>query len=120
MLKLFKSPEGTKFRSGKELENYFKRINSSYNYQDFGFSRTLYKVKDDIPKVPQTNPVEKKKKNRCLKVKENQKSSCSSTRNSAFIEALNDALKITKGWTRKTIQRQSGKTAGVWDVYIYK
>ena len=120
MLKLFKSPEGTKFRSGKELENYFKRINSSYNYQDFGFSRTLYKVKDDIPTVLQTNPLEKKKKNKCLKVKENQKSSCSSTRNSAFIEALNDALKITKGWTRKRVQRLNGQSAGQWDVYLFR
>ncbi len=81
--------------------------------------RTLYKVKDDIPKVPQTNPLEKKK-NRCLKEKETQKSSCSTTRNSAFKEALNDALKITKGWTRKRVQRRNGQSAGQWDVYLFR
>lgn len=114
---LFNSPEGKKFRSGKELQTYFIQINSSYNYKDFGFYKSRIKV--DTPKVPQSIPVEKEKEH-CVEEKEERSSSFSSTRKSTFKEALNDALNITKGWTRKLVQRLKGPTAGHWDVVLIR
>jgi len=35
-------------------------------------------------------------------------------------EVLHVDPNLPEGWYRKIIQRQSGKTAGGWDVYIYK
>ncbi len=130
----FKSPGGKKFRSGIELKNYFIQTKSPYNYEDFGFT---VRRKKDATKV-QTTPINEKKKKKiqssdCLttrndatkvqtipiiekkKEKKIQNSECLATRKASFKEALNSALKITKGWTRKLVQRINGTK-----VYVFR
>lgn len=35
-------------------------------------------------------------------------------------EPLFDDPNLPDGWYRKVVQRQTGATAGQWDVYVYK
>lgn len=35
-------------------------------------------------------------------------------------EPLFDDPNLPEGWYRKVVQRQTGATAGQWDVYVYK
>ena len=35
-------------------------------------------------------------------------------------EPLHDDPNLPEGWHRKVVQRQTGATAGQWDVYVFK
>jgi len=135
----FKSPGGKKFRSGKELKNYFIQTKSPYNYEDFGFT---VRRKNDAFKVRTTPIIEKKKaikssdsltarkssfklQNEAKKVqttpiiekkKEIRNSDSLTARKSSFKETLNSALNITKGWTRKLVQRSNNG----FKVYVFR
>jgi len=116
-----KSPEGKKFRSTVEVKAHLKKTNSTITFEELGFplvtskSRTIpttnKKKAVDSPKT-RTKPAQIKKK----AVKKNQ----SKYGQLDYREVLHDDPNLPEGWYRKTVQRQSGKTAGVWDIYIYK
>jgi len=85
------------------VKNHLKETNSSISFEELVFSSDTSKRQAITPK--KKKPVE------------NDQPQSVHLDNSGV---LHDEPNLLEVWSRKTVQNQTGQTAGNWDTYLYK